>query len=52
MLKMIRFLRSRMYRNAKILGDVQAVMTGQIGNRVGRRVAGKYSGRGMGRMFR
>lgn len=45
-------LRSRLYRGAKILGDVQAVRSGRVGKRIGRRVAGRYSGKGLGRVFR
>jgi hypothetical protein len=44
--------RGSLYRLARILGDVQAIRKGRVGKRIGRRVVGKYAGRGMGRLFR
>jgi len=44
--------RGSLYRLARILGDVQAVKKGRVGKRLGRRVVGRYTGRGIGRLFR
>jgi hypothetical protein len=44
--------RGSLYLLARILGDVQAVRKGRVGKRLGRRVVGRYAGRGMGRLFR
>jgi len=43
--------RGFLYWLARTLGDVQAVKTGRIGRRVGRRVAGKSTGRLMRKLF-
>lgn len=40
MIWLIRKLRSSMYRNARMLGDVQAVMQGRIVHRIVQRKAG------------
>lgn len=48
-------LRSWLYTAAKILGDVQAVTSdrpGAVQRRVVRRVAGKLTGRGLGKFDR
>jgi hypothetical protein len=45
-------MRSFLYKLARILGDVNAVPRGKVGKRLGRRVAGKATGRGLGKMFR
>lgn len=45
-------VRSKLYKSARILGDVQAVMSGKVGKRILRRIAGKVTGRGLGRMFK
>lgn len=45
-------LRSALYALARLLGDVQAVRKGQVGQRIARRLAGKVAGRILGRMFR
>lgn len=48
-------VRGVMYATAKILGDVQAVASGdprKVAKRVGRRVAGKATGQFLGWLFR
>ncbi|RJQ32057.1 MAG: hypothetical protein C4589_00970 [Peptococcaceae bacterium] len=47
--------RSVLYGAAKLLGDIQAVASGRpdkIARRIGRRAAGKITGRMLGRLFR
>lgn len=44
--------RGFLYTLAKLLGDIQAVRKGRVAKRVGYRVAGKVTGRGLGRFFR
>lgn len=44
--------RGLLYQLARLLGDVQAVRRGTIGRRIGRRLAGKATGRGLGKLFR
>lgn len=44
--------RGALYLLARLLGDVQAVRKGRVGQRIGRRVVGRIAGRGMGRLFR
>lgn len=44
--------RSWLYLIARLLGDVQAVRRGRIGERLARRAAGKLTGRALGRLFR
>ena len=44
--------RSFLYLLAALLGDVQAVRRGRVGQRLGRRAAGWVTGRGLGRLFR
>jgi len=44
--------RSLLYTVAKLMGDYSAVKKGKVGRRVGRRAAGKLTGRGLGRLFR
>lgn len=47
--------RSILYRTARMLGDYQALRTGdpkKIGKRIGRRVAGKVTGRLLGKLFK
>lgn len=51
----IHTLRRNLYLLAKLLGDVQAVRSprkGAITRRIGRRIAGKATGRMLGRLFR
>lgn len=45
-------IRSVLYLVARLLGDVNAVQKGKIMQRVGRRVAGKFTGRFLGGIFR
>lgn len=45
-------MRNLLYRLARILGDFEAVKKGRAGKRLSRRVAGKASGKGLGRLFR
>ena len=44
--------RGFLYKLARILGDVNAVQKGRVGRRVGRPVAGRATGRGLGKLFR
>lgn len=44
--------RGLLYFLARILGDVNAVKKGKVGRRIGRRAAGKITGRGMGKLFK
>ena len=44
--------RSFLYTLAKILGDLNAIKRGKIGKRIARRVVGKATGRGIGKLFR
>ena len=44
--------RSFLYTLAKFLGDINAVMRGKAGKRIARRIAGKATGRGIGKLFR
>ena len=45
-------IRSLLYGSAKILGDINAVKKGKIGERFGRRIVGKVTGRLMGKLFK
>lgn len=44
--------RGLLYKLARLLGDYQAVRRGRMGRRAGRRVAGRATSRGLGRLFR
>lgn len=44
--------RGWLYFIARLLGDVNAAKRGTVGKRMARRVAGKLTGRGLGRFFR
>jgi hypothetical protein len=44
--------RGLLYTLARLMGDVTAVKKGRVGKRVGRRIIGKITGRGIGRLFR
>ena len=44
--------RGFLYWLAKLLGDVNAVKKGKVGRRIGRRVAGKATGRGLWKLFK
>ncbi len=45
-------LRGWLYAIAKLMGDWNAIKKGRVARRVGRRAAGKVTGRGLGRMFK
>lgn len=45
-------MRGFLYWLAKILGDVNAVKRGKIGQRIVNRAAGKLAGRAMGKVWR
>jgi hypothetical protein len=45
-------IRSSLYRSARFLGDVNAVIKGHILRRLERRVAGRWTARLLGRLFR
>ena len=45
-------LRSMLYALARLLGDVNAIEKGKAPQRVERRVAGKFMGRILGKLFR
>lgn len=45
-------MRAMLYTIARIMGDVNAVKRGRVGQRVARRYAGRLTGRGLGRLFR
>ncbi|MBM7631081.1 hypothetical protein [Geomicrobium sediminis] len=44
--------RNKLYKAARILGDVNAVKKGRVGRRVARRAAGRVTGRGLGKLFK
>lgn len=44
--------RSWLYWLGKLLGDVNAVKKGKVGKRIGRRAAGKITGRGFRKLFK
>lgn len=45
-------LRSLLYGTARFLGDVNAVKRNRVGERIGRRIVGKATGRILGALFR
>ncbi len=45
-------LRGNLYKFARILGDVEAVAKGKVGQRIMRRLAGKVTGRGLHKLFK
>lgn len=45
-------LRSFLYALAKLLGDINAIQKGKIGNRIERRIVGRATGRLLGKLFR
>lgn len=45
-------IRSILYGTAKILGDINAIKKGKVGKRIARRVAGKGTGRLLGKLFK
>lgn len=49
---MINKTRSVLYKTARVLGDINAVLRGKITQRLERRVAGKVVGRLFNKLFR
>ncbi|MGM8366300.1 hypothetical protein ACLIBG_12595 [Virgibacillus sp. W0181] len=45
-------IRRALYFISRILGDVNAVKRGKVGKRIGRRVAGKTTGKALRRLFK
>lgn len=45
-------LRAALYALARLLGDVGAVTKGKTGKRIGRRLVGKSTGKGIGKLFK
>ncbi|MGY4689376.1 hypothetical protein [Salibacterium sp. K-3] len=45
-------LRNALYKISRILGDINAVKRGKVGKRIGRRVAGKATGKGLKNLFK
>ena len=45
-------IRKILYKLARVLGDVNAVKRGTVKKRIGRRVVGKATGRGIGKIFK
>ncbi|SFA81062.1 hypothetical protein SAMN04488072_10242 [Lentibacillus halodurans] len=45
-------VRKLLYSIAKILGDVNAVKKGNVGKRIGRRTAGKGTGKMLRKLFK
>ena len=45
-------IRGILYGTAKLLGDINAVNKGKVGQRIERRILGKIAGRIMGKIFR
>jgi hypothetical protein len=44
--------RSFLYTLVKLMGDYQAIKKNRVGRWIGRRLAGKAAGRGLGKPFR
>ncbi|WP_419918825.1 hypothetical protein [Candidatus Poriferisocius sp.] len=44
--------RGFLYQLARLLGDINAAKKGKMGKRVARRLVGRATGRGIGRLFR
>ncbi|MFC4712936.1 hypothetical protein [Planococcus dechangensis] len=45
-------VRSILYTIARVLGDIQAVRTGRIGQRILRRGAGRITNKGLNKLFK
>ena len=45
-------IRSALYTIARLMGDVNAVKKGKVGQRVARRTAGKATGRTLRKLFK
>jgi hypothetical protein len=48
----ISFIRTILYGSAKYLGDLSAILKGRVIVRIFRRIAGKFTGKGLGKFFR
>lgn len=44
--------RSILYMCGRFLGDINAIRRGTVGKRIMRRIAGRYTGKALGRVFR
>ncbi|WP_035710975.1 hypothetical protein [Salibacterium aidingense] len=45
-------IRSALYKISRILGDINAAKKGTAGKRIGRRAAGKITGKGLKKLFK
>jgi hypothetical protein len=45
-------MRGLLYTLAKFMGDYNAIKKGTVGKRIGRRLVGRATGKGIGKMFR
>lgn len=45
-------LKNKIYKGLRISNDVNAVLKGKAGKRIMRRITGKMSGKGMGKLFK
>jgi hypothetical protein len=50
--KMLNSIRSTLYFVARIMGDINAILKGRVARRIGRRAAGKLTGRALWRIFK
>ena len=46
------FKKKHIYKALKISNDINAIKKGKVGRRMKRRVAGKYAGKGIGKLFK
>ncbi len=44
--------RGLLYKLARLLGDINAVQKGKVGRRIGRRTAGRATGRTLRKLFK
>lgn len=45
-------IRSALYKTSRILGDINAVKKGRAGKRIGRRIAGRQTGKALRKLFK
>ena len=45
-------MRQLLYLIARLIGDFNAIQKGKTNKRIARRIAGKVTGRGLGRLFK
>lgn len=45
-------LKSKLYKLLRISNDINAIKRGRVGKRIGRRVTGRMSGKGIRRIFK